>query len=751
MQKSFRLALGLTLILSMFLSISIGAPTSVNAQAQSQAIFRIGYLGSPTDDFARGVELAISQINDSGGTIAFDNREYTYELVYTDIASAADVSGAINDLVLQQVVAIFGPTDDTIALNSAAELSSAPVPVITTTTADNLFTGDVNNNIFRAIAPDSVYGTALANYVVNVLDFNQILLIQEGAENLPHAANFRNTLELVHGLTPTRIIEGDDVATLDTQTSVILSDNPEAIVMFGGESVALEMLESLRGRNWQGRLIIYNAYDVLGDVTDNAALTEGIIGVDSWTFGARTTTSSTFVAQFVERYGVVPTPHGVAGYDTFWGLDRVLQNYASDGDEVRRGLSELANFNLVRGPLNTAGHADNNISMTAYIYELTGHGGTARLAVYDNDVLREGSVVEPTTAGVVNPTANPNPTATVLPTDVPASTAGTATPSVLTAVVLVPRLNVRTGPNVVYEVITQLDEGDQVPIAGHDGSYAWYLIQTDGRLGWISAEFISIFDPGGQIAALPIIPAPSTPTPAPVVTTIPTVPAPTDPDLVISGVTYSPIQVEPSCPFTATVNITNQGGADAGSFAVASTFIPSDVSTFTGTNIGGLAIGASTTAGLTQTIGYTAYVPSLAYVVDLNDEVNEGSGEGNNEFTGAFKIDKPAHVQTTITINSGSSVDLFGGTPDLTWDGTTLTMLNSGKLGAFISETYDMVHYDQVSTIAIAPSIANPQPNTVLGILTAEGLKGVMRIDTVSGGSVTLTYRIYNDKSFCQP
>lgn len=748
MQKSFRLALGLTLILSMFLSIGVFAPTSADAQAQSQAIFRIGYLGSPTDDFAQGVELAISQINTSGGTIAFDNREYTYELVYAEVNSAEDVSGAINDLVLQQVVAIFGPTDDTITITSAAELSSAPVPIITTATADNLFTGDVNNNIFRAVAPDSVYGATLANYVVNVLDISDILLIQDGAENLIHAANFRNTLELVHGITPRRVVEGNEVTTLDTQTSTILSDNPDAIVMFGGEDVALEMLDSLRGRNWQGRLIVYNAYQVFGNITDNPELIAGIIGVDSWTFGARTTTSSAFVAQFVERYGAVPAPHGVAGYDTFWGLDRVLQNYASDGDEVRRGLSELTNFNLVRGPLNTAGNEDNNISMTAYVYELTGFGGTARLAIFDNGILRDGSVVEPSTAVIINPT---NPTATVLPTDVPASTAGTPTPSVLTATILVPRLNVRTGPGVAYDVITQLDEGDQVPIAGHDGFYAWYLIQVEGRLGWVSAEFIAIFDPGGQVAVLPVIPAPSTPTPAPVVTTIPTSPPVTDPDLVITAVAYSPVQVEPSCPFTATISITNQGGANAGSFAVATTFVPSDASTFTGTNLGGLAVGASTTAGLTQTINYTAYVPSLAYVVDLNGEVPEGAGENNNEFTAAFKVDKPAQVQTTLTINSGSSVDLFGGTPDLSWDGTTLTMLNSGKLGAFISETYDMVHYDQVSTVAIAPSIANPQPNTILGILTAEGAKGVLRVDTVSGGSITLTYRVYNDKSFCQP
>lgn len=745
MQKTFRLTFGLVLLLSMFLSTGAFSPSSVSAQAQSQAIFRIGYLGSPAEEFAQGIELAIQQINDSGGTIAFDNREYTYEVVYAEVASADDVRGAINDLTLQQVVAIFGPTDETITLNSAAELSSAPVPIITPSTADELFTGDVNNNIFRAIAPDSVYGAALANYLVNVLEYDRIFLVQEDdAENLQHAANFRTTLELVHGITPSRTIEGDEVATLDTQTSIILSDNPDAIVMFGGNDIALNMLDALRGRNWRGKVVIYNAYDVFGGISDNAEFIGGIIGVDSWTFGARTTTSSTFVAQFVERYGLVPGAHGVAGYDTFWGLDRVLQNYARTGDEVRRGLSELSNFNLVRGPLNTAGYEDNNITMTAYIYELTGQGGTNRLAIYDNGVLRDGSIAEP--IEVSNIISN-DPS----PTSVPAPAAGTATPSVLTALILVPRLNVRSGPDTVYDILMKLDEGEQVPIAGHNGSFTWYLIQKDGRLGWISAEFISIFDPGGQVAALPIIPAPSTPTPAPVVTTAPTVPPATDADLVITAVTYSPAQAEPGCPFTATVNITNQGSVDAGSFAVASTFIPSDASTFTGTNIGGLAVGTSTTAGLTQTIGYTAYVPSLAYVVDLNKEVAEGSGENNNEFTIAFKVDKPSHIQTTLSVTSGPQVDLFGGTADLTWDGTTLTMLNSGKLGAFITETYDMVHYDQVSTVAIAPSIANPQPNTVLGLLTAEGHRGVMRIDTVSGGSITFTFRIYKDNSFCQP
>ena len=82
-------------------------------------------------------------------------------------------------------------------------------------------------------------------------------------------------------------------------------------------------------------------------------------------------------------------------------------------------------------------------------------------------------------------------------------------------------------------------------------------------------------------------------------------------------------------PFTLTVTVQNQGGADAGQFAVATSFMPGNV--YSAANVSGLAAGATTTVNLTGTVtGAGTY--TIDIVLDLNSQVDEGpNGEANNK------------------------------------------------------------------------------------------------------------------------
>jgi uncharacterized repeat protein (TIGR01451 family) len=90
-------------------------------------------------------------------------------------------------------------------------------------------------------------------------------------------------------------------------------------------------------------------------------------------------------------------------------------------------------------------------------------------------------------------------------------------------------------------------------------------------------------------------------------------------------------------PFTLAVTVKNQGNLDAGSFAVATSFLPGNV--YSAVNIGGLAVGAQTTVNLTGTVTGSGDF-TIDIVLDLNNQVDEGpSGEANNKPQFSYHVD----------------------------------------------------------------------------------------------------------------
>lgn len=118
------------------------------------------------------------------------------------------------------------------------------------------------------------------------------------------------------------------------------------------------------------------------------------------------------------------------------------------------------------------------------------------------------------------------PTGTLTQTARPTNTASplhTATPATPLAVVVAPRLSVRSGPGSQYPVITQLNAADRLEVTGVSADGRWLqVLLPDGTLGWViwSNTFMDAF---GNMAAVPTVFVPTvTPTNTPTVTHTPT-------------------------------------------------------------------------------------------------------------------------------------------------------------------------------------------------------------------------------------
>ncbi len=73
-------------------------------------------------------------------------------------------------------------------------------------------------------------------------------------------------------------------------------------------------------------------------------------------------------------------------------------------------------------------------------------------------------------------------------------------------------VNVRSGPGLVYPVLTGLSGSATATVIGRTGDNTWLQINIGGLIGWVSSGLVTI---QGNCAAIPVAAAPPTPTPGP--------------------------------------------------------------------------------------------------------------------------------------------------------------------------------------------------------------------------------------------
>lgn len=95
--------------------------------------------------------------------------------------------------------------------------------------------------------------------------------------------------------------------------------------------------------------------------------------------------------------------------------------------------------------------------------------------------------VPATATAMPSSTSEPTPTPTAVPATATPTATAFAEPATVTARVA---LNVRSGPDTTYGVITALRNGDSITVLGQDEVGEWiYVRLADGRVGWSAREY----------------------------------------------------------------------------------------------------------------------------------------------------------------------------------------------------------------------------------------------------------------------
>lgn len=697
---------GIIILITISLSISF-------VLAQGQSVFRIGVLDNERGPISNGVRLAVQEINAAGGVVGADGTLFRLELVIQPTNFGANLADAINNLNQASVIAAIGPASNEEVLNGLPILQTLGVPILTPATSDTIIASDVSGRMFRIRAPQLLQGRALADYLINDLDLSRISIAQLDIDSTDKTIGFSSAASAL-GIQPqpTLLFEGD----INRMIQQVIEADPEALITYGDPAIASGLYSGLRTLGWTGLF----AYDQVDDANFGATIPlqqlNGILSTTTWSYTSLDEQSVAFLNNYIRTFGEIPGPIEAASYDAM----QLLAAAIGQPGTLLNNLAQLDNIQGVQGVLRPArllrGETSDNVLLTS----LGTFGAPEVIARYAGG--QRLSVDEPGTIAGVN-------------TPIPPAT---ATPEGVVLTVLSERQNVRSGPSTSYDIIGQLSQGEQVRVIGANVNNTWVVVDFRGRQGWLSVSIADIF---GNLNTVPIIDPPPTPTPGVTPTPVP----PPEADIVIVSASVNPSPIIPGQQFTVTVNARNNGNTRAGQFAVAATFPPDNA--YSAGFIDSLDPGQTKSVDLKATLnGSGSY--SVVIVADLNNQVPEGAvGETNNNFTFSYAISESILRQGSQTIDAGGVLDLEGNgiLGDVSWDGTALYGLSGAKLGLLDVNLNnirrDLIDPDDIDRDSVPRTAMNA--GTVIGVITADGNRGVLRVDDIPGNRIKLTYLVY--------
>ncbi len=664
-----------------------------------------------------GARLAAQQINDAGGLIGADGTVFQLTVVDTP---PDNMNIALANMRQARVIAVLGPEEAELVTANMKDLQKLEVPVFTPATNDTLLLSDNSNRIFRSRAQKTVQINALADYLVNSLKIRSIRTIQLDSQSVVSLIRLANALA-EHDIFTANHLYDEGRTDLDDIAETINRLVPDVVAIFGPPKLAAQAYNLLSSTGYQGAIV----YDMAADpefIEDVPADTlAGLISANTWSVAQRDSASEAFVLDYARSFGQLPDSISAASYDAL----QLIASVALDSGDMSANIGGIFGLSGVQGRLNPwalpAGETSANVTIT----RLNQYGRETVVARYRGE--RQLSARE---MQAIPNTPTPAPTYTPYPTPTPAGYNLT-----INSVVQ----NIRSGPGLQYDVIGQLPRGSQTRVLGATADYSWFVVEFAGRLGWLAAYLVDTF---GNPNLVPIIQAPSTPTPFPTATP----PPPRDADLV--AINAQPQRIELGRPTSVNITVHNQGLTAAGPFAVAATFEPGR--NYAGSNLPGLGPGQQSIAQLNVLLNGPTGRQSVIIVVDLNNQVYEDPpGEANNNvYSYSYIADRPALTSGTWTLPTGT-FDLDGnGNPDFYWTGSDLLAL--GSAGMYLMNgfrSFQDVYYDviDISQAYLTAFNFDLLPNAIIGMVTADGNRAAVHIAHVErNGPITIEYRTYS-------
>lgn len=342
----------------------------VSACSPAGESLRIGAAGNWREYFGvmnrRGVELAVAEINASGGI-----RGRRLEVVFRDDSSsgarAVEVASEfVND---PRMLAVVGHIESG-PMTAAARVYDQGLPAVATTATTPSLSG-ISPWVFRVISSDSVNGRDLALHARTVGLTRAAVLYENNAYGRGLADAFARTFRgTIVARDP---IAADSNSNLEPNISWQRTRRPDAVFVAGSAASGIAVLREARR---QGLVATFLGGDGWSGVTNSGELAEGAVVAVPFSDQDPREDVVRFVSAFRARYGVAPDGNAALAYDATRLIADALRDVRPTRQAVRDWLAEqlpTAPFNGVTGTI--AFNASGDVEGRGFLMTRVRRGG----------------------------------------------------------------------------------------------------------------------------------------------------------------------------------------------------------------------------------------------------------------------------------------------------------------------------------------------------------------------------------------
>jgi len=343
---------------------------------RSSDIIRIGEYGpmtGTTADFGatthRGIEMAINQVNASGGVLG---RKIEVPL-QDDRGDPAEARTAVTRLMeLDGVVAVLGEVASSRSLAAGAVCQQKKIPMITPSSTNPQVTQG-RDYVFRVCFTDDFQGAVCAKFAANSLNVRKAAILRDikNDYSVGLADSFIGTFNKHGGaiVADESYSEGDK--DFSSQLTAIKAKKPELIFVPGYYTeVALIARKArqlgitvplLGGDGWDSSILVQNAGNAL----------EGCYFSNHFSPMSKEVRVQQFVKEYRKIYNTNPNALAALGYDAAKIMVAAIQKTGStEGVKIRDALAATRNFPGVTG--NITIDANRNAVKPAVVIQIQG-------------------------------------------------------------------------------------------------------------------------------------------------------------------------------------------------------------------------------------------------------------------------------------------------------------------------------------------------------------------------------------------
>jgi branched-chain amino acid transport system substrate-binding protein len=269
--------------------------------------------------FKNGVELAVKEINESGGILGKKIENYTVDTQTNPGVAKGLTQKAVDD----GAFAIFGPVYSGSIMVSMAESKRGEVPNFTGGEAASI-TAQGNPYVFRTAFGQSTSFPKLAKFINTKAKTLAVIYV-----NNDFGKGGRDTLTKLLADGPTKIVAdiSTDAGQVDFSAAVLRAkqSNADAIFAYTNEEESARLLRELKKQGWtkpvigETTLTGQKVIELAGDAANGAMAHVGL------TVDAPNPEMLKFKAKYYQAYGSISDHNGIKGYTGVYVLKAAIE------------------------------------------------------------------------------------------------------------------------------------------------------------------------------------------------------------------------------------------------------------------------------------------------------------------------------------------------------------------------------------------------------------------------------------------